>query len=130
MRSAYAPSIKGVDGFKRVKGIKRQIAVDVDGVPLCVDVTTANVHDSQGAKLLINDLHELYPTVSLVKADKGYRGTPAPKEVVLECVKSNFGTSDFVPLSGRWVVERTFSWMDGYRRLARNYENISAQHKL
>lgn len=42
--------------------------------------------------------------------------------VFLDCVKSNFGTPDFIPLEGRWVVERTFSWMENYRRLTRNYE--------
>ena len=44
--------------------------------------------------------------------------------VVLECVKSNFGTVEFIPIQGRWVVERTFSWMDSYRRLTRNYERL------
>ncbi len=29
----------------------------------------------------------------------------------VDCVKSNFGTSEFIPLEGRWVVERTFSWL-------------------
>ena len=43
-------------------------------------------------------------------------------EVSKECVKSNSGTSEFRPLEGRWVVERTFSWLDNYRRLCRNYE--------
>ena len=42
--------------------------------------------------------------------------------IVLECVKSNYGTSGFVPVAGRWVVERTFSWLQTYRRLMRNYE--------
>ena len=41
---------------------------------------------------------------------------------VVECVKSNFGTAEFRPLSGRWVVERTNSWLENYRRLCRNYE--------
>ena len=42
----------------------------------------------------------------------------------LYCVKSNFGTAHFVPIDGRWVVERTFSWMQTYRRLMRNYEQF------
>ena len=42
----------------------------------------------------------------------------------LECVKSNFGTSEFKPISGRWVVERTFSWLESFRRLNRNYEQF------
>ena len=38
------------------------------------DVTTANVHDSKGVGDLMKDLHRYYPTISLVKADKGYQG--------------------------------------------------------
>lgn len=37
-------------------------------------------------------------------------------------LKSNFGTSKFHPVSGRWVVARTNSWLESYRRLCRNYE--------
>lgn len=124
VRSAYAPSVKGVDGFKKVKGIKRQLAVDLDGRPLCIDITTANVYDSRGAKLLISKLHQLYPTISLIRADKGYRGMTTDNEIKIECVKSNFGTSEFVPLKKRWVVERTISWLESYRRLCRNYEKL------
>lgn len=122
VRSAHAASVKGVDGYKKVKGIKRQIAVDAHGNPLCIDITPANVSDVKGSVGLLENLHQTYPSVSLVKADKGYRGTTHPNEIILECVKSNFGTSQFVPINGRWVVERTISWFDSYRRLCRNYE--------
>lgn len=44
--------------------------------------------------------------------------------VALECVKSNFGTSEFKPIDGRWAVERTFSWLESFRRLNRNYEQF------
>ncbi|MDE6486115.1 MAG: transposase [Muribaculaceae bacterium] len=70
-----------------------------------------------------------YPTIRMLKADNGYRG-PLVKNlmeglnVALECVKSNFGTSEFKPINGRWVVERTFSWLGSFRRLNRNYEQF------
>lgn len=129
VRSALPQSQKGIDGNKRIKGIKRQIAVDSQGLPLAVSTTSANIHDSKGASELLKNLAELYPTISLVKADNGYQG--ALKNIVdysinleLRCVKSNFGTSDFVPLEGRWVVERSISWLENYRRLCRNYERF------
>lgn len=123
VRSGYAQSEKGVDGFKRVKGIKRQIAVDSNGFPLCADVTRANVHDSKGVDTLLNDCRLYYDSISLVKADKGYQGVDTPTDdMVVECVKSNFGTSEFRPISGRWVVERTNAWLETFRRLCRNYE--------
>ncbi|MDE6006291.1 MAG: hypothetical protein K2G67_01925 [Muribaculaceae bacterium] len=37
-------------------------------------------------------------------------------------MKSNFGTSGFIPVDGRWVVERTISWFTPTRRMLRNYE--------
>ncbi|MCM1111012.1 MAG: transposase [Clostridium sp.] len=67
--------------------------------------------------------------MKLVKADKGYTGTleSALQQltgVEVKCVKSNFGTSEFIPVDGRWVVERTFSWLSSYRRMNRNYEKL------
>ena len=32
------------------------------------------------------------------------------------------GTKGFTPKPLRWVVERTFAWLDAFRRLVRNYE--------
>ena len=114
---------------KRIKGIKRHIAVDSDGLPLAVAVTTANGHDSKGAYLLIANLSAQYRYIKSMKADNGYKGklTEIAKEILsieMQCVKSNYGTSEFIPLEGRWVVERTISWLDNFRRLCRNYEQL------
>ena len=87
VRSGYSQSEKGVDGFKKAKGIKRHILADSNGFPLLADVTTANIHDSKGVSDLLNDMHRYYPTISLVKADKGYQGVDATLDnVVVECV--------------------------------------------
>ena len=127
VRSCLSDSEKGIDGNKRIKGIKRHLAVDSQGYPLAVHITTANVHDSRAAAPLIANTLCRYSDILLFKADQGYRGAiqsavSMASEAKLECVKSNFGTADFIPLEGRWVVERTFSWMENYRRLTRNYE--------
>lgn len=127
VRTGLPHAVSGVDGGKRVKGIKRHLAVDKNGYPLGVDITTANVHDSKGTERMMSYVLSDYKDIRLIKADLGYRGAfkDMPFEefgIQLECVKSNFGTSDFVPVAGRWVVERTFSWMQTYRRMMRNYE--------
>ena len=44
--------------------------------------------------------------------------------IEVQCVKSKFGTSEFIPIQGRRVVERTIYWLDNFRRLARNYEQF------
>lgn len=127
VRTGLPHAVSGVDGGKRVKGIKRHIAVDRNGYFLGVDVTTANVHDSRGAERLIANVLSDYKLIETIKADLGYRGAfkdmpLAELGINLECVKSNYGTADFVPIDGRWVVERSFSWLQTYRRLMRNYE--------
>ncbi len=127
VRLGLPHSEAGIDGGKRVKGIKRQLAVERNGFPLGVDVARANVRDSKGASRLIYNILSRFPGIGLIKADMGYRGafSDMPLEelgVRLDCVKSNYGTSGFQPIDGRWVVERTISWSQTYRRLMRNYE--------
>ena len=129
LRSGLPHSEKGIDGNKRIKGIKEHLATDNNGYPLALHVTTANVHDSKAAYPLIARLITHWSEISVAKADKGYAGQLSrvlsqTGSVSLECVKSNFGTSEFLPIDGRWVVERTFSWLENYRRLCRNYEKL------
>ena len=45
-------SLNGIDGNKKVKGIKRHVIVDKNGFLIAVMVTVANVHDSKAAYLL------------------------------------------------------------------------------
>lgn len=126
-RTGLPQAVSGVDGGKKVKGIKRQLAVDKNGFPLEIITTTANVHDARGGEELVASLLNVWNDITLIKADLGYRGMfkdcpLSEMNVTLECVKSNFGTSEFKPIRGRWVVERTFSWLQNYRRMMRNYE--------
>lgn len=120
-------SAKGYDGGKKVKGVKRHIIVDSNGLALEVNITHANVHDTKGIIPAICRLHCDWQGVDKIKTDLGYRGgllkiLPQTLGIKIECVKSNYGSSEFVPIQGRWVVERTFSWLDCYRRITRNYE--------
>ena len=129
IRTGLPHSEKGVDGGKKIKGIKRHLAVDSNGFPLTLVTSRANVHDSKGAIGLVIDIVCKYTSIKLLKADNGYRGSLVKNlkdglMVELECVKSNFGTSEFKPIDGRWVVERTFSWLESFRRLTRNYEQF------
>ena len=103
--------------------------MDSNGLPLSIVTSRANVHDSKGAIGLEVTAISKYPTIRLLKADNGCRGSLARHlkdglDVEPECVKSNFGTSEFRPISGRWVVEQTFSWLESFRRLNRNYEQF------
>jgi putative transposase len=120
-------SLNGIDGNKKVKGIKRHVVVDKNGFLIAIMVTVANIYDGTAAYLLMRVLKELSSTVKVIFADGGYRGE------IIDTVKKTFGymikavTSGykehgFRPINKRWVIERTFSWFDNNRRLCRNYE--------
>lgn len=120
-------SLNGIDGNKKIKGVKRHVVVDKNGFLIAVMVTIANVHDSKAAYLLMRVLKELCSGVKIILADGGYRGE------LIENIKTKFGyiiqvvvsaykEQGFRPIHKRWIVERTFSWPDNNRRLCRNYE--------
>lgn len=121
-------SLKGFDGNKKVKGIKRHVVVDKNGFLLAIMVTVANIHDSKAVDFLMRTMSYFLSPVKLILADGGYRGE------TIDHVKHRFGyliqvimrkddkKSDFKPISKRWIVERTFSWFDNDRRLCRNFE--------
>jgi transposase len=120
-------SLNGIDGNKKIKGIKRHVVVDKNGSLIAVMVTIACIHDSKAAYLLARCLKELCCNIRLILADAGYRGEVADKikktyGYLLEIIVSRDKITGFKPIKGRWVVERTFSWFDNNRRLCRNYE--------
>lgn len=90
-------------------------------------VHPADVQDRDGAKLVLAKLANRFPRLKLIWADGGYAGkliewTADFGQWVLEIVKRNADLAGFVVLPRRWVVERTFSWLGKYRRLAKDYE--------
>lgn len=120
----------GYDGGKRANGRKRHIVTDVLGLVLLVSVTAANIHDAVAADPLLRRLNQQHPSIELVHADLGYRGqlvNMVDKELSFELNFSSKpeGMKGFHPLRQRWVVERTFSWFNRYRRLNRDVERTT-----
>ena len=74
VKSALPASEKGIDGNKKVKGIKRHVATDKNGYILSAEVTTANIHDSKAAYALLVALSIEYPWIKKALADSAYRG--------------------------------------------------------
>jgi transposase len=118
---------KGYDAGKKVSGIKRHIAVDTQGLPHAIHVTTANVTDRTGALETFALHQEDLCGVEKVLVDGGYTGEPfadAVKELLgasVEVVKRN-ELHTFAVLPKRWVVERSFAWLEKCRRLWKNCE--------
>jgi len=123
---------RGYDAGKKVNGRKRHIVVDTLGLLLVVLVTTGCVQDKPGGKQLLTQLHQRVslPRLKLLWADGGYRGNPFADWVkdsfgwVWQVVKRNDNVKGFQVLPRRWVVERTFGWLNNYRRLSKDYEEL------
>jgi transposase len=74
------------------------------------------------------------PTIRLVWADAGYAGklvtwAQQALTLTLQIVRKRQGVHHFEVLPRRWVVERTFSWLGKYRRLAVDYERKPEHHQ-
>jgi transposase len=120
---------KGYDAGKKVSGIKRPIAVDTQGLPHAVVVTTAEVTDRQGALQALSRCKAGREKVQSVLADGGYVGEPfaqGVREILGEPVTVQIAKRSelhtFKVLPKRWVVERSFAWWDKCRRLWKNCE--------
>jgi len=121
----------GYDGYKRKKGSKTHIAVDTLGNLLAVVVTAANEQERDQVAELSRKVQEATrENVKIAFVDQGYTGeTPAQQAreqgIDLCVVKLEEAKKGFVLLPRRWVVERTFGWLNRFRRLARDYERLS-----
>ena len=118
---------KGYDAGKKVSGIKRHIAVDTQGLPHAIHVTTADVTDRAGALAMFDRRRDGLSQVQNVLVDGGYTGKPFATAVqgllgaAVEVVKRS-ELHTFVVLPKRWVVERSFAWLEKCRRLWKNCE--------
>jgi putative transposase len=123
---------RGFDGGKKVNGRKRHIAVDTCGWLLVVLVTGAGVQDRDGARLLLWTLHVCFRRISMLWVDGGYSGGPvtlgAKLGLTVQVVAKLAGQVGFQVLPRRWVVERTFSWINRCRRTVRDYERLPQHH--
>jgi transposase len=93
-------------------------------------VHPADIQDRDGGVLLMSTLFGLYPFVQKLFADGGYQGPVFERgtaqllaQMQIEIVKRSDTAKGFVVLPRRWVVERTFAWLNRCRRLAKDFEN-------
>jgi len=120
----------GYDGYKRKKGSKVHMAVDTLGHLLAVQVTPANEQERAQVRSLDQEVqHVTGETVKIAFVDQGYTGeepAQAAKEegIELHVIKLQETKKGFVLLQRRWVVERSFGWVNRFRRLARDYERL------
>lgn len=128
-KTSYEGEAIGFHGGKKIKGRSRQVAVDTAGNIWDVLIHAANIHDTVGGCDLMDQCLEKLPDIQAVCADAGYRGT------FVDHVKKNWNKpvhisekirDGFAVIPKRWVVERTFSWLNGNRRLSKDYEKTTS----
>lgn len=129
VKTQYDSDARGIDGGKKVKGRKRHIVVDVLGNLLHVQVHAANIHDTVAAGEVLRGAAEQYPSLQAFSGDAGYRGTAVrfvDEQLGLILHISEKIKDGFAVLPKRWVVERTFAWLGAFRRLAKDFEILTA----
>src|SRR5271169_2782554 len=114
-----------VDAAKKVKGRKRHIVTDTCGLLVGAEVHPADIQDRDGAVLVIEAIHQLFPWLRHLFADSVYNG-PNLRDAL---VKRAAEAAGFQLLPRRWVVERTLAWLNRNRRLAKDFEASIASAK-
>lgn len=122
---------RGYDAGKKIKGMKRHILVDTLGLLLKVMVLTAGQQDRDGARVILLKVQGCFPRLQKIWADGGYAGklvdwVKALCGWVLEIVKRSDTAKGFEVVPHRWIVERTFGWLNRARRLSKDYERLAA----
>jgi transposase len=141
VRAVYGGTQIGPNPTDRAKrGSKRHLICDGHGVPLAVRLTGANRNDSQEALAFVDAIPPL----------EGGRGRPRGRPICMlgdrgydaAAIRRGLRARHILPLlamrrtkngSGlgrwRWVVERTFAWLNQFRRLRVRYDRRADIHE-
>jgi transposase len=123
----------GFDAGKKIKGKKRHILVDTQGLLMHAIVHGTDIQDRDGGALLMATLFGAFPFLLKLYADGGYQGAEfqaavkrAMTQVNVEIVKRSDCAKGFVVLPKRWLLERTFACLTAVADW-RETGNVSAE---
>ena len=102
---------------------------------LAVKVHRANLHDTKAGIFPAISAYRNYPTIQAFCADAGYRKTFVDNvQSILDLkvdISPKIKAVGFHVIPKRWIVERTFAWLNHSRRLAKDFEKtISSQEAM
>lgn len=106
------------------QGLKRSTLTDAKGIPLHIVTAGAHRHDAPLLAPTLAGLAGFGPLApeTTIHLDRGYGGNPT-RRVLESCgitgVIARKGIPAPLQVGGRWVVERTQSWMNGFGKLRR-----------
>lgn len=112
---------------KNIKGRKRHIIVDTNGLVLRALVHAADISENEGAEWLLMNHRQAFPRLERIRVDGGYKehfqtwvAEKTPWNV--EIVEKPHDQKGFAVIPKRWVVERTFAWLGRCRQLSKEYD--------
>jgi len=125
---------RGYDGGKKIKGRKRHLLVDTLGLLMAVLITAASLDDGAAAPQLLAQVSpQQFPRLTTFFGDNKYHNhqltawlTENRPDWRIEVKMRPEGTTGFIPLKKRWVVERTNAWNGRCRRHSKDYERTVA----
>lgn len=92
-------------------------------------ITPASVQDAEGAKLALGKFRKQVKFPKILWADSAYRAVIGWAWVqwtwTIEVVSGKPDQKGFVVQPKRWIVERTFGWLNRSRRLSKDYERTT-----
>lgn len=133
VKTTEAGGPRGFDAGKKVKGRKRNLATDTLGLPIVCQISTADVQDRDTLEPVLKAVHAKSPFVKIAFVDGGYQGDEAQRaafeksRIIIEVIKrTDKEIKGFKVLPKRWVIERTFGWLNRSRRLSKDFEKTIA----
>src|SRR4051812_38053268 len=131
VKTTEAGGERGYDAAKKVKGRKCHLAVDTLGLPIKCQVTPADVQDRDALAALLAAVSRNSPWIKLAFVDGGYAGDETARaafeasRIRIQVVRrTDRAVKGFIVLPKRWIVERTFGWLNRARRLAKDFETL------